>query len=86
MRGNKCRSSPDRVASITKKHIPERKNEIAPTDKSALLPQEKGTRRIEKEKENIFEDVGEGEEGKEVEEILLHLGRRKGNAVLLSRD
>lgn len=71
---------------LQKNHSPEIKNEIAPTDKSALLPLEKGTRRIGKEKKNVFEDVGEGEEGKEVEEILLHLGRRKGNAVLLSRD
>lgn len=39
-----------------------------------------------RKKKNIFEDVGEGKEGKVVEEILLHLGRGKGNAVLLSRD
>lgn len=36
------------------KHIPEMKNEIAPTEKSVLLPQEKGTRRKQKEKKNIF--------------------------------
>lgn len=74
------------IKHIPKKHIPGMKNEIAPTDKSALLPQEKRPRRKEKEKKSIFEDVGEGEEGKVVEEILLHLGRGKGNAVLPSRD
>lgn len=36
------------------KHIPKMKNEIAPTDKSALFPQEKGMRRKRKEKKNIF--------------------------------
>jgi len=53
------------IQHIPKKHIPQMKNEIAPTDKSALLPREKVTRRKEKEeKENVFKEVGEGEEGK----------------------
>lgn len=48
------------IKHIPEKHIPGMKNEIAPTDKSALLPQEKKTTKKRKREEKHFRRRGGG--------------------------